>query len=240
MQVSATCEGYTSASWSPHAGLACAQRLLLPCTSPHTATGGLLEMLEVLEGKARAARLQGAPRIELRHARDRALLAVADCHLASERADGVAEDEAGADLALRRELFFVSEGIGVPALAAALARGCADAGQTHDEYIRWLMANPDLIGALRGAVRLTSCAPRAMVRQTEVRVTGSRGERMLGGGAQARATVLGSELEQARRKLKRLKGDVKVMEARVADLEAKDAAARSMVTGTGITVAMEQ
>ena len=43
-----------------------------------------------------------------------------------------------------------------------------------------------------------------------------------------------------RRKLKRLKGDVKVMEARVADLEAKDAAARSMVTGTGITVAMEQ
>ena len=152
---------------------------------------------------------------------------MAECHLASEsarkraREQGTEDGEAGADLVLRRDCFFAEEGVGVPALAAAIARGAADTRKAHDAYVAFLHTNADLIGDLRRRARLTACAPRVHARESEVRVTGSRGERLLGGTDKARATVLGSELEQAERALKRQKADLKLQEARVADLRAK-------------------
>ena len=227
-----------AAGWTPAVG-ACKQRALLPPTSSHAAPGGLLEELEVLEAKARFTRLQGTTRMQLTQKRDRALLAVVDCHLASRRAEkeGVDAGEAGADLELKRDQFFAEQGVGVPAFAAKLSRAAADVTKSVDEYVAFLHANADLVGDLRKAARLTSCAPRAIARESEVRVTGSRGERLLGGTEGARRAVLGSELDQVVRKRKRQEADLAQTKAREADLraqkEAMEALARQMFTVTG-------
>ena len=120
--------------------------------------------------------------MQLTQKRDRALLAVVDCHLASRRAEkeGTDAGEAGADLALKRERFFAEEGVGIPAFAAKLSRAAADLKKSVDEYVSFLHANADLVGDLRRNARLTSCAPRAIARESDVHVTGSRGRALAG------------------------------------------------------------
>jgi hypothetical protein len=201
----------------------CSERRLLPPNSPHASPGGLLEQLEALEQTAISSRLQGTARMRLSQARDRALLAIAH-HAIQARESGAStgESEADADLYTRQLSFLVTRGVGVSALAAALARNASRMQKTRDEYVSFLISEAaDLIEDLRRGVRLTPCAPRVAVRESEVRVTGSRGERLLGGTERARATVLGSEYEQSLRSIKRLEADLQKAKARSADLKAK-------------------
>ena len=161
-------------------------------------------------------------------ARDRALLAIADDTIRErERGTGMGESEAGADLHTRRLAFFISSGVGLPALTAALARSASGMGKSRDEYVAFLLEAPDLIEELRRAAHLTACAPRVAVREQDVSLTGSRGEQLLGGTERARAKVLGSEFDQAVRAFKRCQADLELKRARMEDLKArKDATER--------------
>ena len=66
------------------------------------------------------------------------------------------------------------------------------------------------------------------MRESEVKATGSRGERLLGGTVRARSIVLGSELDQAIRKRKRLEADLEKQRALVTDLTARKQAEDSV------------
>ena len=205
------------------AHVACSERRLLPPDSPHASPGGLLEQLEALEATAVTTRLQGTARMRLSQARDRALLAVAH-HAIQARESGASTggSEAEADLYTRQLSFLVARGIGPSALAATLARNASRMLKTRDAYVCFLLSDAaDLIEDLRRGARLTSCAPRIAVRESEVNVTGSWGERLLGGTERARAAVLGSELDQSIRREKRLEADLQKQKARSADLKAK-------------------
>jgi hypothetical protein len=209
---------------------ACSERRLLPPDSPYASPGGLLEQLEALERTAITSRLQGTARIRLSQARDCALLAVAH-HAIQARESGASTggSETEADLYTRQHSFLLTRGVGVSAFSAALTRCSSRMKKTRDEYVSFLISEAaDLIVDLRRAARLTPCAPRAAVRETEVRVTGSRGERLLGGTERARATVLRSEYEQAVRVRKRLEADVQRAKAREADLLAKKQATEKL------------
>ena len=105
----------------------------------------------MLEAKARFTRLQGTTRVQLTHARDRALLAVVDCHLASRRAEkeGAVAGEAGADLALRRERFFADEGFFVPHAEAGLI-SMANSGADTDMASSFDARQIDM-GAVQGS-----------------------------------------------------------------------------------------
>ena len=161
--------------------------------------------------------------MRLSQARDRALLAVAH-HAIQARESGASTggSEAEADLYTRQLSFLVTRGVGLSALTTALARNSSRMNKSRDVFVSFVLSEaPDMIKDLRHAARLTACAPRVAVRESEVRVTGSRGERLLGGTERARATVLGSELDQSLRAEKRLEADLKKQKARSADLKAK-------------------
>jgi hypothetical protein len=226
--------GHNAAAAAPAATLThrpCRERRLLPPDSPHTMPGGLLEQLEALEHAASSSRLQGTARLRFSQAQDRALLAIAD-HAIRERENGAdtgeagageaGAGEAGADLYTRRLAFFISCGVGLPALASVLARSASKMGKSRSEYVAYLLDEaPDLIEEVRRAARLTACAPRVAVRETDVSLMGSRGEQLLGGTESARAKVLGSEYAQAVRAFRRCLADVEKARARMQDLKEK-------------------
>ena len=138
------------------------------------------------------------------------MLAVADDRIRATRAvAGAAEvseacsKEARVERFERQQAYFDKRMVGLPRLATAIERQATGRGVTYDVHVVYLLEEaPDLIEDLLRRAKLSTCAPRAAVREGEARVTGSRGERLLGGTEQARAVVLGSELEQAERKLK--------------------------------------
>ena len=122
--------------------------------------------------------------------------------------------------------YFDRKLLGLPRLAAAIEGDAQRHSRGRDEHVRWLLEEaPDLIEGLVRRSQLSACAPRVAVREEEARVTGSRGERLLGGTDKARATVLGSELEQAERKRKRMKADLAKQDALIVDLKEKADAA---------------
>jgi hypothetical protein len=161
------------------------------------------------------------------------MLAVADDRIRATRAAaGAAEaseacsKEARVERFERQQAYFEKRMVGLPRLATAIERQAAGRGVTYDVHVVFLLDEaPDLIEDLLRRAKLSTCAPRAAVREGEARVTGSRGECLLGGTKQARVAVLGSELEQAERKLKRLRADEAKQVALVHDLrEKRDAA----------------